>query len=248
MRILVTAGGTKVPIDPVRHIGNDSKGTFPAAIAKELLHRNAEIIYLVSKDGKSPFSISFDFYKNREMKQVNDFADAFNFAERHRARYEEHRFRNFGDYIAVLGELVSDLKPDAVLLAAAVSDYLVEPAMNKIRTGADLTLNLYPADKVIRKIKLWCSHTFLVGFKLLNDVSETELVNNGISLLKTNRCDLVVANDLKSIRDGCHTIFTIEPKDSGHVATRHVDNIAGTVADLVLKGVNCAQHPARSDR
>ena len=37
MKVLITSGGTKVPIDTVRHIGNMSSGTFGAKIAFQLL-------------------------------------------------------------------------------------------------------------------------------------------------------------------------------------------------------------------
>ncbi len=37
MRVLITSGGTKVPIDSVRHIGNMSSGTFGAKIGYEAL-------------------------------------------------------------------------------------------------------------------------------------------------------------------------------------------------------------------
>jgi len=42
-RIVVTAGGTKEPIDPVRHIGNRSSGKMGYAIAEAALDRGAEV-------------------------------------------------------------------------------------------------------------------------------------------------------------------------------------------------------------
>ena len=43
-RILVTAGGTREPIDPVRHIGNRSSGKMGYALAEAALNRGAKVI------------------------------------------------------------------------------------------------------------------------------------------------------------------------------------------------------------
>jgi phosphopantothenoylcysteine synthetase/decarboxylase len=40
MRVLITSGGTKVPIDGVRDITNMSHGNFGAKIAREFLNLN----------------------------------------------------------------------------------------------------------------------------------------------------------------------------------------------------------------
>jgi phosphopantothenoylcysteine decarboxylase/phosphopantothenate--cysteine ligase len=47
-RILVTAGGTREPLDPVRFLGNRSSGRMGAALADEAARRGAEVIALVA--------------------------------------------------------------------------------------------------------------------------------------------------------------------------------------------------------
>jgi len=46
MKILVTSGGTKVPIDDVRSITNTSSGSFGSKIVTSLLYHGAEVIHL----------------------------------------------------------------------------------------------------------------------------------------------------------------------------------------------------------
>lgn len=43
MRVAISAGGTREPLDPVRFIGNRSSGRFGAAIAAEALRRGAQV-------------------------------------------------------------------------------------------------------------------------------------------------------------------------------------------------------------
>ena len=42
-RVLITAGGTREPIDPVRHIGNRSSGKMGYAVAEAARDRGAEV-------------------------------------------------------------------------------------------------------------------------------------------------------------------------------------------------------------
>ena len=56
--------------------------------------------------------------------------------------------------------------------------------------------------------------TYLVGFKLLDGVSKEELIKVAKELRDKNRCDLVVANDLSTIREGCHTAYIIDKEDN----------------------------------
>jgi phosphopantothenoylcysteine decarboxylase/phosphopantothenate--cysteine ligase len=48
LRVLVTAGGTKEPIDPVRYVGNRSSGRMGFALAEEAARRGAEVTVIVA--------------------------------------------------------------------------------------------------------------------------------------------------------------------------------------------------------
>jgi len=47
-RVLVTAGGTREPIDPVRFVGNRSSGRMGLALAAEAAHRGAEVTLIAA--------------------------------------------------------------------------------------------------------------------------------------------------------------------------------------------------------
>ena len=52
--VLVTAGGTREPIDPVRYIGNRSSGKMGAAIAEAAYRRGAKVLYVAAQSAVLP--------------------------------------------------------------------------------------------------------------------------------------------------------------------------------------------------
>src|SRR5213076_1266051 len=51
LRVLVTAGGTREPIDSVRYVGNRSSGRMGVAIATEAAARGAEVTLVAANVG-----------------------------------------------------------------------------------------------------------------------------------------------------------------------------------------------------
>lgn len=97
MRVVVSAGGTREPIDPVRFLGNRSSGRQGVALAAEAAARGAEV----------------------ELVAANITADVL--AE---ARHPRITVRTVGT-AAQLGEAMRDAaaSADVVIMAAAVADY-----------------------------------------------------------------------------------------------------------------------------
>jgi phosphopantothenoylcysteine synthetase/decarboxylase len=55
MKIVVTSGGTDVPIDAVRCISNSSAGTTGALIAEAALKHGHFVHYLCARNSRAPF-------------------------------------------------------------------------------------------------------------------------------------------------------------------------------------------------
>jgi len=218
MKILITSGGTKVPLDDVRDISTDyiqnditnmSAGTFGSKLAKMALHKNHEVIFLMAKDSKSPFDFhaSYPIVKSDEYEMWMDFCNTF-----YRS-FARHTYRNFEDYANKLEILVKANNPDVVVLAAAVSDYIAKPSKGKIRSKDDLQINLEHAPKIISKVKQWNPNVKLIGFKLLVNSTEEELIQKARQSITDNGCDFVIANDLASLKAGNHEILIVTPND-----------------------------------
>lgn len=213
MRVLITSGGTKVPIDSVRDITNMSSGTFGSKIARQFLLAGHDVTFFRARDSKSPFKFEWDFVKQGV---GHEYIDCLEFYRSYWRNYSEREFRNFDDYESGLWELLGGSRFDIVLLAAAVSDYGVVPVEGKIRSGGDLRIDLFPYPKLISQVRERCPDVCLVGFKLLVGSTDEQLREAVLGSIAVNDCDLVVGNDLSHIRANGHVLY-LGSKRSGVV-------------------------------
>lgn len=218
MRILLTSGGTKVPIDEVRSITNMSKGTFPAKIGREILDQRDNLVFLTHKDGKTPMKIEVDLLNTK----LDLISHKMTWAKSRINNYQEIKYDTFDDYYRNLSELLRyGSRMDAILLGAAASDYVAKnPAMGKVRTSAQMNIELEPTPKLISKIrKDWDYQGILVGFKLLVNAERSELIDAARKSVIENGCDFVIANDLKDIKAGNHRAILVF-KDSEYTVSK----------------------------
>ncbi|WP_284009896.1 bifunctional phosphopantothenoylcysteine decarboxylase/phosphopantothenate--cysteine ligase CoaBC [Haloarcula pelagica] len=104
------------------------------------------------------------------------------------------RVESAAEMTAAVADLAEDA--DAVVSAAAISDYTVETAPEKISSGqTDLTLELTPTPKLIDTVRADHPSLPIVGFKVETEGDDDRLVERARAL--RDRVDLafVVAND-----------------------------------------------------
>ena len=209
-RVLITSGGTKVPIDSVRDITNMSHGTFGSQIATEFLNdKKWEVIFFSAKDGCQPLKTTLDFTVKSARKGLRKYG---RWCEKVRSRYILHTYRTFHEYSIDLVHLLS-CKPDLIILAAAVSDYVVLNSISgKTRSTEDLEIHLSKARKVISTIKELSPDSRLVGFKLLVGSTREDLIAAANKSIEDNHCDMIVANDLNDIKNDNHTLHLVWPQ------------------------------------
>ncbi len=237
MRILITSGGTKAPIDPVRDITNMSKGTFGSRLAKVALEEENQVFYLASEDAVAPHSIKFEFKEGEKtfMEMTESLLKFYDFCQRTNENYVEFRFRTFQQYKEQLEMLVKTSNFDAILLAAAVSDYEVENYSDrKIKSSDELTIQLKETQKLIGLIKQWSPKTYLAGFKLLVGASDEELITAARQSIEKNGCNLVIANEWNALKAGNHKVLLVSPDQPTYEIK---DNIAQSVIDRITGDV-----------
>lgn len=172
--VIVTSGGTVVPIDDVRKLGNDSQGTTGARIAEEFLRKGYRVHFVYSKNSRQPFSESLktrpqafadDASSQAELDRLRSAGeDAFRLSQ----NLVLHPYVTFDDYLDAVRSLCLTSNAEAIVLAAAVSDYGAAPTPGKIRSDADtIEIQLHRLPKVIDMVKQWNPQLFQVGFKLL---------------------------------------------------------------------------------
>ena len=208
MNILITSGGTKIPIDSVRSITNMSKGTFGAKIATDCLNRGNHVTFLTHKSAKSPMQANLNFMYHDDSTWLYE---KYKWAQSVFSLYTEVQYDTFWEYAGLLEDQVRK-NPDAILLACAASDYeVVDPVEGKVRTSAQMNIELKPLPKLISKIRNEWNYTgILVGFKLLVGASEEELIESARKSVVENGCDFVIANDLNDIKNGNHKITIVK--------------------------------------
>jgi phosphopantothenoylcysteine decarboxylase/phosphopantothenate--cysteine ligase len=178
-RIVVTAGGTREPIDPVRFIGNRSTGRMGVALARAALDRGAEVTLIAA-------AVEVGLPDDARVVRVETTADLQDALRRE-----------------VVG---ADPAPDALVMAAAVADFTPrQPADEKLHRGAGLTLDLVPTPdllgEVARAVGSGTGRTpVLVGF-----AAETGSLERAAEKLRSKGVDLLVANDVAEPGSGFGT-------------------------------------------
>ncbi|MFB6137963.1 MAG: bifunctional phosphopantothenoylcysteine decarboxylase/phosphopantothenate--cysteine ligase CoaBC [Halobacteriaceae archaeon] len=104
------------------------------------------------------------------------------------------RVESAAEMLAAVEDAATDA--DALVSAAAISDYTVEPSAEKIRSGrTDLTLDLEPTPKLIDAVRESHPDLPVVGFKLEPDADDDALVAAARDVLSRADLSFVVAND-----------------------------------------------------
>ena len=216
MNVVVTAGGTVAPIDDVRQITNASTGRFGAMIAEAALSRGANVWYLHAPGALQPFDrlARFDLDTpdlDAEVRRLARLREEWR-QVRDRCHAVPLRKGTVPEYAERLEAILREHPIDVAFLAMAASDFAPEPFSGKLSSEAStLVLRCHRLPKVIQAVRDWSPRIYLVGFKLLSDATEEELIRQAEAACLENRADLTVANDLSTVRAGRHTIHLVRP-------------------------------------
>lgn len=136
---------------------------------------------------------------------------------------------------AVLSEL--DKGCDALISAAAVADYTLNPQAEKIKSGQELTLRLMPTKKIIKSVREAYPHLKIVGFKAETGVGEEELLARAERSMQGTGLDFVVANDVSSGGMGTddNRVIIIDRQGHRQEASGKKSEIARTIIDSLAE-------------
>jgi phosphopantothenoylcysteine decarboxylase/phosphopantothenate--cysteine ligase len=177
MRFLITAGGTREYIDPVRFITNASSGKMGLALARAALRAGHKVTLIATVE-------------NSKLKTQNSKLTTLTV-----------------ETAAQMFKVVKEHFPacDCLIMAAAVADYTpVRPAKTKIKkTGKSLTLKLKPTPDIlqwagthkdskfeIQNSKFQPHKRLVVGFAL----EDRNLRRNAERKMRDKNLDMIVAN------------------------------------------------------
>ena len=237
MNVIVSSGGTVEAIDTVRSIQNTSTGRLGSKIAEAFLEiPDAKVFYIAAKNAVKPEKNLSENLKVINVVSVADVKNAFE-------------------------ELCSKIKADVIVHSMAISDYRVKKAssfedvkkaikkdrddfcdLRDLSEGGklsssidDLVLFMERTPKIIGLLRNLAPEAIITGFKLLDSVSHENLIDTAFNLLKKNRCDFVLANDLSQIDSFVHKGYLID-KNKDEKAFNTKEEIA-----LGIRNAICAE-------
>lgn len=103
-----------------------------------------------------------------------------------------------------IDKLITDPKVGTIIMNVAICDFDTEyvndipngPHAKRLETkNGGVQLTLYPAEKIIKRIRTARPDIFLVGFKTTTGQTEQEQYYTALQFMKATKCNLVLAND-----------------------------------------------------
>jgi len=189
--VVVTVGGTREAIDPVRFIGNRSTGRMGVAIAEAALARGARVTLIAA-------SVEVPLSPGANIIRVESTADLR--AALLRTTHAPGGSAGF----------------DALVMAAAVADFRpTRPSDRKLERGGELTLGLEPTPDLLAEVARIAHgldsagdptreplqpRPVIVGF-----AAETGSLDRAADKLRRKGADLLVANDVAESGSGFAT-------------------------------------------
>lgn len=207
-KIIITAGGTIEPIDPVRYISNYSSGKMGIALAKAASLYGAQVTLIYGK-----VTVSLPQDPNIKLISIKTSQELLKAVQ-----------SNFID-------------ADILIMAAAVADYrVVNQADQKIKKhGQKLLLELTPNPDILKKLaENKKQNQIIIGFAAETE----NLINNARAKLIKKNVDWIIANDVsKNVFGNDNDEVTILRKDEPDLSLPNMSKqkIARKVMDLLVK-------------
>jgi phosphopantothenoylcysteine decarboxylase/phosphopantothenate--cysteine ligase len=191
--VLVTAGGTREPIDPVRFIGNRSTGKMGVAVAAAAVERGARVTLIAANLEIAPPT-------GAAVVPVSSTGELRAALLRATSPAGEDGSASF----------------DALIMAAAVADFRpATPAERKLERGGSLTLELEPTPDLLAEVGRIARGEDSAGERtrrpleprpvLVGFAAETGSLDRAADKLRRKGVDLLVANDVAAPGSGFGT-------------------------------------------
>ena len=199
--VVVTSGATSEPIDPIRTLTNRASGRTGREVARACYVRGADVTLVHDGEGGENENKDVPYATVLNVETAREMLDAVS--------------------ESIEGGS-ADTSADALVSAAAISDYTVEPSETKIRSGQeDLALTLTPTPKLIDEIRAAHPDLLIVGFKAETGGDDESMVEAAREILDRVDLAFVVANDASVMgADDTRALFVRERSVQEHRGTK----------------------------
>lgn len=215
LRILVTAGGTREALDPVRFLGNHSSGKQGFELARTAVARGAEITLVVAHADAEPpagvtlISVSSGAQMHAEVSRLMAGVD-----------------------VVVMAAAVADFRPEDVASAK----------LKKSETPEVVNLALVPTTDILAAIvkARTGSSPFIVGFAAETGDESSTVLEHGRAKFTRKGCDLLVVNDVgpgKAFGSDDNEIVILGGEHEVAVSLATKAAVSDAIWDAVIAGI-----------
>jgi len=206
--VLVTAGGTREPLDPVRYIGNRSSGRQGIAIARAARARGARVTLIAAH-------VEVDLPSDIEVVRVETTAQLLDAAT---AAAPEHD-------LVIMAAAVADYRP------VSVSDDKIK----KAQTGDRLTLELVQNPDILATLShADRDGRLIVGFAAETATDRDDLIRLGREKIARKGCDYLVVNGVGWTTGFARDDNTVTVLDASGAIVFEASGSKTSVADDIL--------------
>jgi phosphopantothenoylcysteine decarboxylase/phosphopantothenate--cysteine ligase len=215
-RILITAGGTREPLDPVRFIGNRSSGKQGVALAKAAAARGADVTLLVANIEEGV--LASDGVHGVEVQHVSTTLEL-----------QE-------------ATLLAAGTADVVIMAAAVADYrpetVADAKIKKESQGDTLDLHLVKNPDILRELTAARrDDQLVVGFAAETEIDRDALLELGRAKAARKGVDLLVVNRVGWTQGFATDSNAVIIIDSAGDIVAEAEGSKALVADRILDAI-----------
>ncbi|TKJ33790.1 bifunctional phosphopantothenoylcysteine decarboxylase/phosphopantothenate--cysteine ligase CoaBC [Blastococcus sp. CCUG 61487] len=201
-RVVISAGGTREPLDPVRYLGNRSSGKQGWALARVAAARGAEVVLVAANvELPAPFGVQVVPVGTAEELRTAMLAEAP------------------GSDAVVMSAAVADFRPATVAGAKLKKGSAGEPDSVPLVRNPDVLVELVAQRR---------PGQLVVGFAAETGDDEADVLTHARAKLARKGCDLLVVNDVSGgqvfgraenavvvlAADGAATEIPLGPKDT----------------------------------
>lgn len=227
--VLVTAGGTREAIDPVRYLGNRSSGKMGFAIAAAAADRGADVTFVTTMQPPADLAQRIRVVSVESALQMRDAVLAAT------------------PDVLVMAAAVADFRPDHVADAKIKKIHGDDsaPVITLVRNPDILAEAVRQRDAELQQTapSTNVSSRVIVGFAAETGDADGDVLHHARAKLARKGCDVLVANEVGDgvtfgqdsstahlLRRGSDDVVTVGPAPKSHIAAALLD----LVADLVL--------------
>jgi len=173
-RVVISAGGTREPLDPVRFLGNRSSGRQGWALARVAAARGAEVVLVAANvDLPAPFGVRVVPVGSAEELRTAMHAEAA------------------GADVVVMAAAVADFRPGAVAGSKLKKGSAGEPTSVELVRNPDVLVELVAARPAGQRV---------VGFAAETGDADGDVLTHARAKLARKGVDLLVLNDVSAGR------------------------------------------------